>query len=96
MRTVDLWTTLWIVTTALETFPVWGPVLVVVTAVLLVHSMRRTRGTAEDDGQGDGVPPVPLVVSAVEDTGETPSTIRRVACGDTVPRTSSERETGGA
>ena len=96
MRTVDLWTTLWIITTALETFPVWGPVLVVVTAVLLVHSMRRTRGTAEDDGQGDGVPPVPLAVSAVEDAGETPSTTRHVTCGDAVPPVSSDRETGGA
>ncbi|QPL14094.1 membrane protein [Streptomyces phage TurkishDelight] len=96
MSTGELWTTVWIITTALETFPVWGPVLAVVTAVLLVHSTRRTGGTAADDGQGDGVPAVPLAVSAVEDAGETTSAIRLVTCGDAVPRMSSERETGGA
>lgn len=96
MSTGELWTTVWIITTALETFPVWGPVLAVVTAVLLVHSTRRASGTAAGDDQGDRVPLVPLVVSAVEDVGETTSAIRRVTCGDVVPRVSSERETGGA
>lgn len=91
-----MWTTVDLVVTALETFPVWGPVLAVVAAVLLVQATRMTWGTAVEDTDWDTVPRVPGVVSAVEDTRETTLNLRRVTCGDAVPRVSSVRETGGA
>ncbi|MFB7496025.1 hypothetical protein ACFC09_15260 [Streptomyces sp. NPDC056161] len=80
------------VISALETFPVWGPVLALVAVVLFIQAARMTWGTGVEDTRGDGVPVVPAAVPEVEGTGEDTLVLRGVTCGDAVPRPGS----GGA
>lgn len=75
------------VVAALETFPVWGPPLAVVTVVLLALAARETWGTGRDDEPGDAVPCVSPVVPHHGDTvgdmrGDT-LVSPRLACEDT-------------
>lgn len=96
---MDVLVTFGPVISALETFPVWGPVLAVVTAVLLVQACRETWGTASRDPRGDAVPAVPEVVPVPGDTagdtaGDAPVS-PRVTSGDTDPRVSHWPGPGG-
>jgi hypothetical protein len=80
---MDLLTVVGVLVTVLETFPVWGPVLVVGCVVLVCQAVRA----AGDDGDTDG-DAVPAVVSPAGDKPETGLRVGRVTCGDTRPRLS--------
>lgn len=85
--------------TLLETFPLWGPVLALVTGCLLWQAVCLTWiDPAEDqeDTGGHAVLTVSPAVPGVEDKTEDTLTLRRLTCGDTVPAVSPEQETGGA
>ncbi len=86
------------VISALEAFPVWGPVLFLVAVALLTEAARVTWGTDAEDTCRDAVPPVPTVLAVEdsrEDAGEDTLAPRRVTCGDTDPRVSHWPGTGG-
>ncbi|MFJ8852301.1 hypothetical protein [Streptomyces sp. NPDC102437] len=93
MSAVDVLVTVGPVIALLETFPMWGPVLAVVAAVLLYLAIRETWGGDAEDTSGDTVPLVHQGVPAVEDTGEDTPVPRAVTCGDSVLRVSADRET---
>lgn len=71
----------------LDAFPLWGPLVAVVTALLLVHAYRTS--TAEDtggDSREDGPPPVLATVPLRGDTSEDTGMSAPVTCEDTCPR----------
>ena len=78
--------------TVLEWFPVWGPLLAVVSVVLLVLAARATWGT----GAGDNVPGVPKSVPAARDNAEDGAGDNRLACEDTDPDAANGPGTGVA
>ncbi|GAB2331799.1 hypothetical protein [Streptomyces variabilis] len=95
MSAVDALVTIGPVISALEAFPVWGPVLAVVTAVLLVQAYRETWGTRAEDTSGDAVPVSPPGVPPAGDRGGDTAPSPRLACGDTDPRVSHWPGPGG-
>lgn len=65
-------------------FPVWGPLLAVLAALLLVQAVR---GSYPSDGDTEGTP-VPSVPVGGDTAGDGPGdavSVERVTCGDGVP-----------
>ena len=83
------------VMSVLEAFPVWGPVLAVVSVVLLGQACRETWGTRAEDMSGDGVLVSPRPCPPAGDTGAGGVLSPALACGDIDPRVSHWPGPGG-
>ncbi|MFE9319130.1 hypothetical protein ACFYNV_29210 [Streptomyces albidoflavus] len=66
-------------------FPVWGPFLAVLAALLLVQAVRGSYPSGGDT-EGTPVPSVPAGGGAAGDAVGDAAGVERVACGDSVPR----------
>jgi hypothetical protein len=91
MSAADLLTVMGPAITLIETFPVWGPFVALVGAVLICQAVRMTWGT----GAEDTVPDVPPVVPGDRDRSGDSVRPGRVTCGDTDPRVSHWPGRGG-